>query len=88
MLRKNFRQQKLRYIRNIGSSSDVSPSDGRIGDPAKRSGNLRNALLGIVGRDVMSHRVLAAPLGHNGELWGESRFAASGLQCPLHVEAV
>jgi hypothetical protein len=68
VLRKNFRQQKLRYIRNIGSSSDVSPPDGRIGDPAKRSGNLRNALLGIVGRDVMSHRVLAAPLGHDGEL--------------------
>jgi hypothetical protein len=48
VLRKNFRQQKLRYIRNTAVRPTVSPPDGRIGDPAKRSGNLRNALLGII----------------------------------------
>jgi hypothetical protein len=35
VLRKNFRQRKLRYIRNIGGSSDFSQPDGRIQDPAK-----------------------------------------------------
>jgi hypothetical protein len=29
--------ENLRYIRNIGGSSDVRPPDSKIGDPAKRS---------------------------------------------------
>ena len=47
MLRKNFRERKSRYIRNIGGSSDVSPADARIrihgcatkAPPDERGGN-------------------------------------------------